>query len=339
MSAEVAYFTRKPDWVAGLARIGSLDFWLGENPHLSITSNPFSGPARPYSVGQPDLEQALEQVCSEGYLQTPPAISSGICQALSLGVKHIIEAGLHPIYISLYDEYWQVLRNLSAVMDPVLGRDYLALGDFWCWCISPETTPSGWGAHRDYQFKDNATREDGRPMLVTAWLPFTDTDPMNGCMYLIPQNRDPFIPKQLEKTGFRNPQDIRALPAQAGSILAWNQYVQHWGAHSTKWAKTPRIATGVYLQSRDVAPYVGKPIHFDRPLPFQHRLGFVASNILNYHMHHTYPQQVLRMCFDQIQALPNFVPLVPPALRNPMIDYLDELEGVSNCPPGDRAGE
>ncbi|MBX3168520.1 MAG: phytanoyl-CoA dioxygenase family protein [Candidatus Eremiobacteraeota bacterium] len=339
MFAEAAYFTRKPDWVAGLVRVGSLDFWRGVNPHLNITHHPFTRPIQSYPVGEPDLEQALEQICVEGYLHIPPAISTEICQALALGVTRIIEVGLHPIYLSLYDEYWQVLRNLSAVMEPVLGKDYLALGDFWCWCISPETAPSGWGPHRDYQFKANTTRGDGRPMLVTAWLPFTDTDPLNGCMYLIPQNRDPFIPNQLEKTGFRNPQDIRALPARAGSIMAWNQYIQHWGGHSSKWAKCPRIATGVYLQSADVDPYVNKPVRFDRELSFEHRLGFTASNILNYHMYHNYPQPVLRMCFEQIQALPNFVPLVPPALRTLMADYLDELEDVRECPPADPVRE
>lgn len=328
MSAEVAYFTRDPDWVNGLNRIISVEFWRNLNPHLALTNEPFSQPAAPYGVAQPEIEQALEQVCREGYLQTPPAIPLEICDGLALAVKNIVGAGLHPIYVSLYDEYWQILRNLSAVMGPVLGQNYLPLGDYWCWCISPETAASGWGAHRDYQFKSNATREDGRPLVVTAWLPFTDTDPMNGCMSLIPQDRDEFIPDHLDQTGFKNPQDIRCLPARAGSILAWNQYVQHWGGRCSKWAKNPRIATGIYLQSGDVEPYVGKAVHFDQPLFLASRLGFIASNILNYHMYHNYPQPILRMCFDHVQMLPDFVQLVPPALRNPMADYLDELEAT-----------
>lgn len=174
MSAEVAYFTRDAQWVEGLSRIPSVNFWRGINPQLTITDEPFAAPAEPYEVAPSEVEQAVEQVAREGYLQTPPAIPLQTCEALAQGVKNIIQAGLHPIYVSLYDEYWQVMRNLSKVMAPVLGSEYLPLGDYWCWCISPETAASGWGAHRDYQFKSNATREDGRPMLVTAWLPFTE---------------------------------------------------------------------------------------------------------------------------------------------------------------------
>ncbi|MBS2037066.1 phytanoyl-CoA dioxygenase family protein [bacterium] len=326
MIAEAAYFTRQPDWASGLARIASTGFWRSLNPQLHLTDTPFSGPAQPYSVEPAQVSQALEQVCQEGYLQTAPAIPTQLCEALAQGVLNIIAAGLHPIYVSLYDEYWQILRNLAPIFGPVLGDGYLPLGDFWCWCISQETSGSGWGAHRDYQFKSNATRQDGRPLLVTAWLPFTDTDPLNGCMYLVPQDRDEFIPDRLDQLGFKNPQDLRALPARAGSVLAWNQYVQHWGGRYSRWAKGPRIATGVYLQSGDVEPFVGKVVHFDQPLLPATRLGFIASNILNYHMYHHYPEPVLRMCFDHVQLLPNFVELVPPALRNPMADYLDELE-------------
>lgn len=86
MLAESAYFTREPDWVAGPARVGSLNFWRGVNPHLKITSNPFAHPARPYAVENPDLQQALEQICAEGYLQTAPA-------PLSLMADYLDELG------------------------------------------------------------------------------------------------------------------------------------------------------------------------------------------------------------------------------------------------------
>jgi len=326
MPYDALYFTSLPDWVTGLSRVPSLPFWRELNPQLTISDQPFSRVARPYQVASQDVEQALEQVREEGYLQTSPAIPPEICKTLSDGVLTIIKHGLHPIFISLYDEFWQMAASLSEIMEPVLGKDYLALGDFWCWCVSPDT--SGWAPHRDYQFRGPVLREDGRPTIVTAWLPLTDTDPLNGCMYVVPQNLDVNYPNDLHNFAIPAPQDIRALPARAGSVLAWNQYLLHWGGRCTKWAKAPRISVGIYLQSGDQAPFVNKPVRFDEDLPFSVRLGFIASNVLNYHQYHRYPQEVLRMCFDHIQNLPGFVSLVPPDLRHPMADYLDELSGT-----------
>lgn len=82
---------------------------------------------------------------------------------------------------------------------------------------------------------------------------------------------------------------------------------------------------GIYLQSGDLVPFVNKPVRFGEALPFSMRLGFIASNILNYHQYHLYPQEVLRVCYEHIQSLKGFVSLVPPDLRCPMADYLDEV--------------
>jgi hypothetical protein len=52
-------------------------------------------------------------------------------------------------------------------------------------------------------------------------------------------------------------------------------------------------------------------VKFDQSLPFERRLGFVASNMLNYHQYHDYTETLLNMCFRQVRALPNFAELVP----------------------------
>ncbi|MBT9584657.1 phytanoyl-CoA dioxygenase family protein [bacterium] len=311
---EVNYFYQSNDMAAHVARIDSVYFWRGVNPHLTITAEPFAGSARPYTFGQEDIDRAVSQVTIEGYLQTRPTLPVDHCQALSQGVHNIIAAGFHPIYLTLYDEYWQTMQRITSVMEPVLGPGCYPLGDYWAWCISKQTAGAGWGPHRDYQFKSRTLREDGRPTLVTVWLPFTDATTLNGCMYLIPMDRDDNLPDHPENYHFGDLQDIRALPAQAGTVLAWNQYVMHWGSRCSQFAQGPRISTGIYFQSADYDPYVGKPVDFKQPLPFERRLGFVASNMLNYHQYHSYPTLLLDMCFRQVQALPNFASLVPSTL-------------------------
>lgn len=314
MNAEVNYFySRGEDVTDHLAAIDSPDFWRQLNPHLSISQTPFASPSASYSCSERDQQKALKQMVLDGYLQTSPAIPAERCQALSQAVRRIIEAGYHPNYVTLYDEYWQTLQAIYPILEPILGPGCHPVGDYWTWCISPETAGAGWQPHRDYQFKTKTLREDGRPMIVTVWLPLTDATTLNGCMYLIPMQWDPNLPEHPEQYSFGGLQDIRALPAQAGSVLAWNQYVMHWGSRCSQFAEAPRISTGIYFQS-DVEPYVYKPVKFDQALPFERRLAFIASNMLNYHQYHNYTDALLTMCFRQIRALPNYEDLVPSAL-------------------------
>lgn len=318
MHPEVNYFFQSDDMVAHLAKIEQLDFWRGVNPHLTITSDPFSHSLAPYAFSEADIARAVKQSAVEGYLQSRPTIPPEECQALSQGIHQIIAAGFHPLYITLFDQYWQVMQRITSLLEPVLGPGCYPIGDYWAWCISPRTAGAGWGPHRDYQFKSRTLREDGRPTIVTAWLPFTDATTLNGCMYLIPMDRDANIPDHPEKYNFGDLQDIRALPAAAGSVLAWNQYVMHWGGRCSQFADGPRISTGIYFQSGDYEPYVDKPVDFKQPLPFERRLGFIASNMLNYHQYHGYPSNILDMCFRQIRALPNYENLVPSTLLEMM---------------------
>ncbi|MBN9419497.1 hypothetical protein ABS71_07960 [bacterium SCN 62-11] len=316
MSSEPWYFTRNSDLEAKLERVHDPSLWRGLAPALNLTDDPFPGAVEPYALNDEDLNQARTQVREEGYLHSTPSIPAEICQQMAEAVGNIIAAGYHPIFLSLYDEYWQILKRTSAALEPILGPNCYPLADYWVWSISLETSGSGWTPHRDLQFRDRPTlREDGAPLLVTAWLPFTDTGPLNGCMYVMPTDRDPNLPDNPDNFGFANLQDVRALPARAGSILAWNQQILHWGSAASKWAKNPRISTGVYFQSADVEPFGPRPIDFQKELPFQQRLAYLAANLLAYHQWHRYPEPVLEMAIRCLQAGPGYLDMLPPALK------------------------
>ena len=315
MNPEVNYFdSGQGDRTDHLSRIDSADFWRQLNPHLTLTSTPFRADGSNFVFEKSDLSKAAQQIRLDGYLQSRPSIPLQRCQDLSQGVHQIIAAGYHPNYITLYDEYWQTLQGIVPLLEPILGPHCYPLGDYWTWCISPQTAGAGWAPHRDYQFKTPTLHEDGRPKIVTVWLPLTEATTLNGCMYLVPMQWDPNLPDHPERYAFRDLQDIRALPAQAGSVLAWNQYVMHWGSRCSLFAEAPRISTGIYFQSAEVEPYVLKPVDFCHSLPFERRLGFIASNMLNYHQYHHYPKDLLDMCLGQVQALENYAKLIPAAL-------------------------
>lgn len=314
MNPEVEYFQPKSGSLQEhLKRFDQRSTWTELNPQLSLSDQPFQAGLR-FEFESADAERAVAQASLEGYLQSrSPVIPERLCQALSQAVETLLAHRFHPIYVALYDEYWQVMQGIQAYLEPVLGPGCHPVGDFWSWCISPTTAPAGWAPHRDYQFKTKTLREDGRPMLVTCWLPFRDATPLNGCMYLVPQNLDPNLPDHPEKYGLTL-QNVRALPARAGTVLAWNQFVFHWGSRCSSFAEGPRISTGIYYQSADVDPYVDKVVDFQKPLPFESRLAFIASNILNYHQYHDYPQEILDMCIRHIRHLPQYEKLVPSSL-------------------------
>ena len=322
-STEARYFAGVPDLRSHLAPIESPDFWRRINPHLSITDAPFADRTTKYDFSSRDIERARLQICEDGYLHSGPGVSAGDCQALATAMRRIIDARYHPMFLAVYDEYWRIMPAIAPLLTPILGPRYRVLGDFWIWCISDQTANAGWRPHRDHQFRQRITlRDDRTPMIVTVWIPFTDATPLNGCMYLLPLPRDPNFPDRPNAFEASSLQDVRALPAQAGSVLAWNQYVLHWGGTASKWADGPRMSTGIYVQAGDVPLFTDKPIDFDQALPFAKRLSFIAANMLLYQHEHRFPAELVEIALRAVKALPNWEAMIPETVFRPNAEAL-----------------
>ena len=318
LTAEASYFAGVHDLRSHVAQIESPDLWRRINPHLTITDTPFSDPRTEYDFSPRDIERARLQICEDGYLHSGPGVSAGDCRALSTAMERIIEAKYHPMFLAVYDEYWRVMRGIAPLLTPILGTHYRLLGDFWIWCISHRTASAGWKPHRDHQFRQrNTLRDDRTPTIVTVWIPFTDATPLNGCMYLLPMPRDPNFPDRLDVFEASNLQDVRAVPAQAGSVLAWNQYVLHWGGSASKFADGPRMSTGIYVQAGDVPLFTEKPVDFEQPLPFAKRLSLIASNMLLYQPEHRFPPELVEVALQAVKTLPNWEEMIPDSVFRP----------------------
>jgi hypothetical protein len=83
------------------------------------------------------------------------------------------------------------------------------------------------------------------------------------------------------------PQNIRALPAPAGSLLAWNQAVLHWGGRASRLAEGPRSSAAFEFQRGDKAPFNRPLLDPKKAPPFHQRLGLVGKQVLQYK--HMYP--------------------------------------------------
>ena len=119
-------------------------------------------------------------------------------------------------------------------------------------------------------------RRDGLPRLFTMWIPLTDATTHNSCIYVLPFPKDPVMRFYLGGASLQGLHaasnkmsqqwsKVRALPAAAGSILAWSTYILHWGSESTEWTDAPRISIGVYCETEDA------PRLCDRPFDAQGR--------------------------------------------------------------------
>jgi hypothetical protein len=123
---------------------------------------------------------------------------------------------------------------------------------------------------------------DGSPHSLTMWLALSDATPLNGCVYLVPMHLDPDAGRPGVHHQVRNAQDIRALPAPAGSMLAWNQNILHWGGRSSRHGGGPRISIACQFQrARD--PVLGRPLLTPGRLPpLRLRAFLIARAILGY---------------------------------------------------------
>lgn len=258
-------------------------YWRNLNPQLSIESANID-------LGCPldpnETEQLALDVKNEGYFQAHDVFSIRMVRRMADAVKRFHELRCPVVFAFVYDEFWTIFRQLAPLIQRILGDSFQQLPDFWAWYVDPATESTGWRPHRDKGFQ--SLRPDGTPTSLTVWVPLTDTTPLNGCIYLVPAHLDPpsLYEHQEDKRLPNNMQDVRAIPATAGSALGWNQAVLHWGGRASRRAKEPRISIAFEFQRSDIPPYNQPLLDPHHSPPFNKRLKLIGKQILQYrHMY------------------------------------------------------
>lgn len=260
-------------------------FWSELAPELHIGEpDAFQG-IGPLGFTGPDVDALQADLMKEGYARVHDSDGRFPVVTLARTIARIDgECGL-PILGFVYDECWVWFARLQPFLASVLGPGYRAIPAFWAWHVAPRDDDQGWAPHRDAGRR--TLFSDGRPKSLTVWSPLTDAVPENGCIYLVPADRDPTYNTDEEETWRFDLSDVRAIPAKAGSVLAWNQAIVHWGARSSARAHQPRISLSLEFQRGDVEA-------LDTPLldptslpPFEVRLKLIAKQLLQYRHKHT----------------------------------------------------
>ncbi|OBF98130.1 phytanoyl-CoA dioxygenase family protein [Mycolicibacter sinensis] len=260
------------------------DFWTALCPQLSIDGDAAAAAA---DIGETD--PMLATLKREGYIRVPDALGESVVAPIRDAVSTLSRLGIPLPFAFVYDQLWLAFQGLSGFLTAVLGEGYRALPDFWVWHVNPDDDATGWGPHRDRVM--STLDADNSPHTLTVWLPFSDATPLNGCMYFLPAHLDDrFRQRRWDGTDNNvvyNPQDIRAVPATAGSLMAWNQAILHWGGRGSRLGEAPRISAAFEFQRAD-RPAFNAPLLDPGRLPaFGERLGLIGKQVLQYR--HMYP--------------------------------------------------
>jgi hypothetical protein len=266
------------------------DYWRRLNPECSLTDQPFPESPMPYPISRHTMERHLDQIRKEGYFQTSPIVDPTEVDKLRRCIATVVRHGHHSSYALVYDEFYHVMAKLANVLSPVLGPDFQLVPDeYSAYYIPPDNRATGTRPHRDSLRTATSVEPDGTPTLVNVWIPLTDATTLNSCMYVLPAHVDPHYPRRnggpiaagtrADEVDLRasDLQNIRALPAQAGSVLCWSTHLLHWGARSSEYAAHPRVSFAMYYQSRRVPPYHEVTMDIPAPLAFEYRLHLIEK--------------------------------------------------------------
>lgn len=253
---------------AAVAQLLDPDFWT----ELTGLDPDAPSPGR-IDVAAATGDQARAGVLRDGYLHLPPLVPPTDVQALLAAVLAVRDAGLPPVFVFALAAPWNLFYRLDAVWQAAFASDWRALPSVWAWVVAPGDR--GWRPHRDRD-RDPGLHADGGPVSLSAWIPLTAATPVNGCMYIVPMRYHVGDESTIEL------QDVRALPAAPGAVLAWNHVVTHWGGRAAEHAVAPRVSLSLELQRAD-ATGIYQPTYPKNGIPnLPGRLAVVGRMILRY---------------------------------------------------------
>lgn len=262
----------------------SPEFWLGLNPGCHIEGKDVKKAWSPVTVRPSMLDDFKLDMVEEGYFTTPSLLDPEETSKLADVVEVLWAEQWPTVFAMVYDEFWQVYQRASGILKHILGPGYKQLANYWVYYVNNENGSSGWAPHRDRAMV-HTIRSDGMPNSMTIWIALTDASPLNGCMYVLPATFDPNYPHSPQSFAVPNVQDIRALPAQAGSILSWNESLIHWGGRSSDKGVNPRISMACAFQRADVDPYETPALDPFAVPSFKTRLGLIGQQLYRFAVH------------------------------------------------------
>lgn len=264
-----------------------------------------------------NMDELLGQLHAEGYVNVPGVFGDLEFEPLRKCIESLHQSGIPTPFAFVYDEFWHAFQGVSGFVEAALGKDYLALPSFWAWHMIASEESAGLGPHRDRVGPTIAS--DASPHSLTVWLPFSDATPLNGCIYVLPAQHDDRCRQRAWDGPGNNDEvvalrDIRALPARAGSFLAWDQALLRWDGRASRRAEGPLISAAFEFQRRDMPPFDEPLLDPQRVPSFAERLGLIGKQLLQRrHIHPMAPAAETLATELRDRFMPRVVSALPPA--------------------------
>ncbi|MCW9034865.1 MAG: phytanoyl-CoA dioxygenase family protein [Alphaproteobacteria bacterium] len=260
-----------------MKHIEDVSFWQQLNPSLEIESTqPFP---TPIIFSEERLSEISDIFWREGYLHLPPVFEQGELTSLKQAIIKLTNEGFPPVFIYLYDAPWIVFHRLKNLITHFLGGKTALLPHLWAWHINMDQESAGWPPHVDCV---GETRFDDLLMSLSLWVPLTDTTPENGCMHVLPRPFETQYNPSVSDADQIKLQDVRALPAETGSVLGWPQDLWHWSGRSSVLANEPRISLSLEFQNSSFEAMAEPLLDTSKPPSFENRLTLIAQQFGKY---------------------------------------------------------
>ena len=279
--------------------VQNLEAWLARAPDLHIGGDVVRQAVRAFRPSDSQAADLDGRLRDDGYFQLAHDFGLDLA-VMADAVRRFSATGIPPVFCFLFDEFWAPFHALDAMYGALLGP-YGLLPDFWLWNVDPAKGEAGWKPHRDRGHI--ALRPDGGPISLTTWIPLSDATPLNSCMYIVPAHADPTYGTPREKEFRFELPAIRALPAEPGEILVWNQAVLHWGSRSSHCATESRISMAFEFQAIDSRPFNTPILPPDQVVPFELRLRLIFKQVLQYRHLHKLDPNIERVAAELVGQL------------------------------------
>jgi hypothetical protein len=222
--------------------------------------------------------RAAERLASEGWTELAGLVPAHVCASLVTLVGRIVDAALPAVFVYLHPTVLEVGELVRRRASELLGARYELIEDLWAWKIEPGH--EGWPPHRGI---DDVLLDRRAPELLNTWVALSDAPVDRACMCFVPLDADASYPSDLGR------HDVpagtaRAAPVAAGTALAWNANVLHWGGRCAEDAPAARVSCSFSLARADVGGRLGIGDAWLAPseLGPLDRVDLVASQIATY---------------------------------------------------------
>ncbi len=228
------------------------------------------------------LEELARSVWRDGYLLQEPVFRGEELDPVCKGLQALATKGIPPVYIYLFDQPWILFSKLNRLISHFLGDGFALLPNLWAWYFD-KPGERGWRPHHDCHLQTVFDiGGDQMLMSLSLWIPLTDVNEENGCMYVLPRSREGVLKTNPDMEQSSLEPYAVALPAKAGSVLGWPQDVVHWGGRYSEAATIPRASLSLEFQNSSFDPLVAPFLDAASPPVFEERLRLIRTQYEKY---------------------------------------------------------